>query len=165
MPALTDVGSSMVVSNNDRLESFSAPILDSLGSNLTIRDNPDLTDVDLSSLTCISDFTIEGNDLTEESHYDLLVALTCSSEDSLIVFRDTDAADFCAGGATEVDKTKKEERKKHGKKVLPDGNIALERESLGTRAYEMYRSRMSKVYDPDGLDDDFASNAPPHGLR
>jgi hypothetical protein len=76
MPALLEVGSSMNIYGNDSLTSFSASLLSSLGSSLTIRDNSDLTDVDFSSLTCISDFTIEGNDLSDESHYDLLVHLT-----------------------------------------------------------------------------------------
>jgi hypothetical protein len=54
---------------------LSAPLLASLGSTLTIRDNSDLTDVDLPSLTCVSDFTIESNNLADDDHYDLLVHL------------------------------------------------------------------------------------------
>ena len=50
--------------------------MSSLGGTLTIRDNPDLTGVDLDVLTCVSDFTIEGNDLSDDDHYDLLVHLT-----------------------------------------------------------------------------------------
>ena len=71
--------------------------------NLYIQDNSDLTDVDLSSLECVNDFTIEGNDLDEETQYELLVQLTCASEDSLIVFRGEDADDWCALGETEVE--------------------------------------------------------------
>ena len=66
----------MNINNNDSMTLLSAPLLASLGSTLTIRDNSDLTDVELSLLTCVSDFTIEGNDLADDDHYDLLVALT-----------------------------------------------------------------------------------------
>jgi len=32
--------------------------------------------VDLSSLDCVDDYTIEGNDLSEDDHYELLVQIT-----------------------------------------------------------------------------------------
>jgi hypothetical protein len=76
MPALTDVGGSMNINSNSRLETLGVPLLSSLGSSLTIRDNPDLTGVDFSALTCVSDFTIEGNDLDDDDHYDLLIHLS-----------------------------------------------------------------------------------------
>ena len=66
----------MTVSNNNSLETFSAPLFDSLGSSLYIQDNTNLTDVDLPNLCGLSDFTIEGNDLSEDDQYDLLVQLT-----------------------------------------------------------------------------------------
>jgi hypothetical protein len=56
--------------------SFSAPALSSLDGSLTIQDNSDLNSVDLSALSCVSDYTIEGNDLSEDDKYDLLVMLT-----------------------------------------------------------------------------------------
>ena len=43
-------------------------------------------------------------------------------------------------------------------KQIPDDLFELEKNAR-------YRNRMAKNMDPDGLDDDFASNAPPHGLR
>ena len=59
--------------------------------------------MDFSSLECVDDYNIEGNDLTEEDQYDLLVQLTCASEGSLIVFSAEDADDWCAAGETEVE--------------------------------------------------------------
>ena len=35
-----------------------------------------IDEVDLSSLECVDDYTIEGNDLSEDDHYDLLVQIT-----------------------------------------------------------------------------------------
>jgi len=102
MPALDEVTGSFNLSNNSKLESFAAPVFTELSGSLTIRDNSDLQTVDLSSLECIEDFTIVGNDLTIDSHHALLLALTCSSDGSLIIFRDTDADDFCATGETVV---------------------------------------------------------------
>jgi hypothetical protein len=66
----------MTVSYNTGLETFSAPLLDNLGSDLNIQENTQLESIDLSSLCGISDFTIEGNDLSEDDQYDLLVQLT-----------------------------------------------------------------------------------------
>ena len=63
-------------SYNTGLETFSAPILETLNGSLSIQENTDLNSVDLSSLCGISDFTIEGNDLSEDDQYDLLVQLT-----------------------------------------------------------------------------------------
>ena len=58
------------------MTTLAAAQLESLESSLTIRDNSDLTDVDLSSLSCVTDFTIEGNNLSEDDKYDLLVLLS-----------------------------------------------------------------------------------------
>ena len=43
---------------------------------MPFQENTDLTDVDLPSLYCVSDYTIEGNDLSEDDKYDLLVQLS-----------------------------------------------------------------------------------------
>ena len=102
MPSLLEVNGSFNLSNNNQIEHFAAPLFYDLTGSLTIRDNPDLQTVDLSSLECIDDFTIVGNDLTIDSHHALLLALTCSSEGSLIIFRDTDADTFCDSGETVV---------------------------------------------------------------
>ena len=102
MPALLEVNGSFTFSNNSRVEHLGAPLFSDLAGSLTIRDNTDLRTVDLSSLECIEDFTIVGNDLTIDSHHALLLALTCSSDGSLIIFRDTDADEFCATGETVV---------------------------------------------------------------
>ena len=102
LPSLLEVNGSFNVSNNSSMEHFEAPLFHDLTGSLTIRDNTDLQTVDLSSLECIEDFTIVGNDLTIDSHHALLLALTCADEGSLIIFRDTDADDFCATGETVV---------------------------------------------------------------
>lgn len=101
-PELTEINGSFNLSNNTQLESFDAAKLEDLSGSLTIRDNSDLQTVDLSSLECIDDFTIVGNDLTIDSHHALLMALTCSEDGSLIIFRASDADDFCATGETVV---------------------------------------------------------------
>lgn len=76
---------------------------------------------------------------------------------------------FMSGVTEEVKKVEKKDKKKRKKEGLTTdeagGDAATTRDQLGMRAYEMYRNRMAKNMDPDGLDDDFASNAPPHGLR
>merc|ERR1719398_175535 len=76
---------------------------------------------------------------------------------------------FMSGVSEEVRKTEKKDKKKRKKEGIDDsekvGDAATPRDQLGMRAYEMYRNRMAKNMDPDGLDEDFASNAPPHGLR
>ncbi len=102
MPKLLEVNGSFNLSNNNQIEHFGAPLFFDLTSSLTIRDNPDLQTVDLSSLACIEDFTIVGNDLTIDSHHALLLALTCSTDGSLIVFRASDADTFCDSGETIV---------------------------------------------------------------
>ena len=76
LDSLTEVNGSMSVSYNTGLETFSAPILETLNGNLTIQENSDLFSVDLSSLECVDDYTIEGNDLSEDDKYDLLVLLS-----------------------------------------------------------------------------------------
>jgi hypothetical protein len=77
---------------------------------------------------------------------------------------------FMNGVTEEVKKVEKKDKKKRKKEGIIEtegtvGDAATTRDQLGNRAYEMYRNRMAKNMDPDGLDDDFASNAPPHGLR
>jgi len=76
---------------------------------------------------------------------------------------------FMSGVSEEVKKTEKKDKKKRKKEGIEEteriGETATTRDQMGMRAYEMYRNRMAKNMDPDGLDDDFASNAPPHGLR
>jgi hypothetical protein len=52
---------------------LSAPLFDDLSGGLTIRDNPDLYSIDLTSLTCVSDYTVVGNDLDEDDSRDLLL--------------------------------------------------------------------------------------------
>ena len=66
----------MTVSYNTGLESFSAPLLADLADSLNIQENTQLNAIDLSSLCGIGDFTIEGNDLSEDDQYDLLVQLS-----------------------------------------------------------------------------------------
>ena len=66
----------MTVNQNAALEVLSAPLLESLGRSLYVQENPNLESIDLSLLCGISDFTIEGNDLTEDDQYDLLVQLS-----------------------------------------------------------------------------------------
>ena len=102
LPSLLEVNGSFTLSNNSNIEHFGAPLFHELTGSLTIRDNTDLQTVDLSSLECIEDFTIVGNDLTIDSHHALLLALTCADEGSLIIFRDTDADTFCETGETVV---------------------------------------------------------------
>ena len=52
---------------------MSAPIFDDLSGSLTIRDNGDLTSIDLTSLTCVDDYTIVGNDMDDDDVRDLLL--------------------------------------------------------------------------------------------
>ena len=103
LDSLLDINGSMTVSYNTGLQSFSAPLLADLADSLNIQENTQLNAIDLSSLVCIDDYTITGNDLSEEDQYDLLVQLTCASEDSLVVFLSEDADDWCASGETEVE--------------------------------------------------------------
>ena len=44
-----------------------------LSGGLTIRDNGDLASVDLTSLTCVTDYTVVGNDLDDDDRRDLLL--------------------------------------------------------------------------------------------
>ena len=75
LPSLTDVGGTLTVSYCDVLTELSAPALSYLGGNLVLQDDPSLASVDVSSLTCVSDYTIEGHGLSEDDHYDLLVQI------------------------------------------------------------------------------------------
>ena len=61
------------------MTSLSAPIFDDLSGSLTIRDNGDLTSIDLTSLTCVDDYTIVGNDMDDDDVRDLLLHIisTC----------------------------------------------------------------------------------------
>ena len=102
LPELLEVNGSFTLNNNSQVESFEAAKFADLSGSLTIRDNSDLQTVDLSSLECLDDFTIVGNDLTIDSHHALLIALTCSADGSLMIFRASDADDFCATGETIV---------------------------------------------------------------
>ena len=58
------------------MESLNAPLLENLGDELNIQENTSLNSIDLTLLCGINDFTIEGNDLSEDDQYDLLVQLT-----------------------------------------------------------------------------------------
>ena len=73
LSALQEVNGSFNVSNCSSLTSFSAPLFDDLSGSLTIRDNSDLASIDLSSLTCVSDYTVVGNDMDEDDSRDLLL--------------------------------------------------------------------------------------------
>jgi hypothetical protein len=73
LPALREVNGSFNLSNNNTVESFSAPLFDDLTGSLTIRDNGDLVSVDLTSLTCVDDYTVVGNDLDDDDRRDLLL--------------------------------------------------------------------------------------------
>ena len=53
----------------------SSPLFDSLSSSPSIRENGALLTIDLSLLTCVDDYMIEGNGLSEEEKTDLLVQL------------------------------------------------------------------------------------------
>ena len=79
LPALEEVNGSFNVSNNSSMTSLSAPIFDDLSGSLTIRDNGDLTSIDLTSLTCVDDYTIVGNDMDDDDVRDLLLHIisTC----------------------------------------------------------------------------------------
>ena len=76
LDSLTEIGGSMYIQYNSNLESLYAPVLEDLGDSLYIQENASLSSVDLSLLCGINDFTIEGNDLTEDDQYDLLVQLS-----------------------------------------------------------------------------------------
>jgi hypothetical protein len=65
----------MNINNNDSMTLLSAPLLASLGSTLTIRDNGDLHIIDLTALTCVSDTTVVGNDFSPDDLRDLLLHL------------------------------------------------------------------------------------------
>jgi len=73
LPALLEVNGSFNLSNNNKVETFSAPLFDDLTGSLTIRDNTDLISIDLTSLTCVSDYTIVGNDMDDDDTRDLLL--------------------------------------------------------------------------------------------
>ena len=66
----------MTISENTALETLSAAALTNLGSALYIQENTVLSTIDLSSLTCVDDYTIEGNDLDKAAQYKLLVQLS-----------------------------------------------------------------------------------------
>ena len=98
LPSLEEVNGSFNVSNMSKIESLSAPAFYDLGSSLTIRDNGDLAAVDLSSLDCVEDFTIVGNNMVPEVLHALLLQLSCDEPGSEVVFRAEDAAALCADG-------------------------------------------------------------------
>ncbi len=58
------------------MESIDLSSLSSIGSYVYLYSNTELEVVDLSSLTCVDNYTIEGNDLSEDDQYDLLVQIS-----------------------------------------------------------------------------------------
>ena len=73
---LEEVNGNFSVSNNASVSRLYAPTFYDLSGSLTIRDNGDLNDVDLTSLTCVDDFTIVGNDLDDDDARDLKLHIT-----------------------------------------------------------------------------------------
>ena len=98
LPQLLEVNGSFNLSNNSQIEWFTASLFYDLAGGLTIRDNTDLAVVDLSSLECIDDFTIVGNDMVPEDLHALLLQLSCDEPGSEVIFRTEDAEALCADG-------------------------------------------------------------------
>ena len=73
LSSLREVNGYFNVSNFSSLQTLSAPVFDDLSGSLTIRDNTDLVSIDLTSLTCVSDYTVVGNDLDDDDRRDLLL--------------------------------------------------------------------------------------------
>ena len=76
LSALEEVNGSFSVSSNASVSRLYAPAFYDLSGSLTIRDNGDLNDIDLTSLTCVDDFTIVGNDLDDDDARDLKLHIT-----------------------------------------------------------------------------------------
>ena len=101
LPSLLEVNGNFNLSNNSSMEHFEAPLFHDLTGSLTIRDNTDLQTVDLSSLECIEDFTVVGNNMTPEVLHALLLQLSCSRarHTALVVVRDgpgSSGSDLCS---------------------------------------------------------------------